>query len=130
MEKKTSPRTGTIARIKKNTYFSQAIITGLVFAFTKSIIYSIITLLASAITIAGFVIMVKLIDRYFDKGEGKARLFAFMFAKLIVIAGVFYPISKISEIAVLCYIVGLSVIVISTMMEGIYQIYRSFSNGT
>ncbi len=130
MEKKTNSNTGTIGRIKKNTYVSQAIIAGLVFAFTKNIIYSIITLLASAISISGFLIMAKLIDKYFDKGEGKASLFAFMFAKLTLIAAIFYAVSKISETAVLFYIIGLSAIVISTMIEGLYQIYRSFRNGT
>ncbi len=74
--------------------------------------------------------MVKLVDKYFNKGEGKAALFSFMFAKFAVIAAVFYPVSKISDTAVLFYILGLSAIVISTMVEGFYQIYRSFRNGT
>jgi len=130
MIKKTTNKPDIINRIKKHTTISQAIITVLVFAFTKSIIYSIITLLASTITIGGFIIMVKLVDKYFNKGEGKAALFSFMFAKFAVIAAVFYPVSKISDTAVLFYILGLSAIVISTMVEGFYQIYRSFRNGT
>ena len=130
MEKKTKNNTGTISRIKTNTFISQAIITVLVFAFTNSLIYSIITLLASTIAIGGFVIMVKLVDKYFSKGEGKAALFSFMLFKFAIIAAIFYPVSKISETAVLFYILGLSAIVISTMIEGFYQIYRSFRNGT
>ena len=130
MEKEISNNTGTIRRIKKNTFIAQAIITTMVLAFTKSLIYSIITLLASTITIGGFMIMIKLVDKYFNKGEGKVALFSFMFAKFTIIAAIFYPVSRVSEAAVLFYILGLSVLVFSTMMEGFYQIYRSFRNGT
>lgn len=74
--------------------------------------------------------MVKLVDKYFNKGEGMGALLIFMFIKFTIIAALFYPVLKISETAVLFYILGLSAIVISTMIEGLYQIYRSFRNGT
>ncbi len=119
-----------IGRIKKVTVISLLALVGFVFIFTKNIIYCIITLWASTIALLGFSIMIKLIDKYFKTGKGKALFFLFMFSKLALISAIFYPVSRISEEAILFYILGLSVIVISTITEGIYQIYRSFTHGT
>lgn len=119
-----------IGRIKKTTIFSMPIMVGFIFIFTKDLIYCIITFVASAIAISGFFIMIKLIDKYFKTGEGKTLFFFFMFLKLVIISAVFYPVSRVSEQAILFYILGLSIIVISAMIEGFYQIYRSFTHGT
>ncbi|MCK4764427.1 MAG: hypothetical protein KAW12_19665 [Candidatus Aminicenantes bacterium] len=65
--------------------------------------------------------MIKLIDRIFKKRKGQVLFFAAGFLKMAVIAATFYPVSRISETAVLFYILGFSVIVLSIMIEGVLQ---------
>jgi hypothetical protein len=73
--------------------------------------------------------MIKLIDRYLTKKKGKFLIFFSTFFKIALITVLFYPISKISEVAILFFILGLSTVVISTLIEGIYQIFRKISDG-
>ena len=127
MKKKSSA--SIIKRILKIAILSQIIISTLVFIFTKQVIYSIISILASALGIFGFIIMTKLLDRYLKKGRGKVLFFFVAFFKIILIAVIFYPISRISEFAVLFYIQGLSIIVFATLVEGMIQLVGNFSNG-
>ena len=117
-----------IKRIIKIAVIVQIIIIIFSFFFTMNFIYSIITFLASIIGISGFFIMIKLIDKCLFKGKGITLLFLISFLKMGLIAVIFYFISKISEKATLFFLLGLSVIVISIMIEGAYQFYRSFSN--
>lgn len=117
-----------IERIIKIAVIMQIIMIIFSFFFTMNFIYSIITFLASIIGISGFFIMIKLIDRCLFKGKGITLFFFISLLKMGLIAVVFYFISKISEKATLFFLLGLSVIVISIMIEGAYQFYRSFSN--
>jgi len=126
MEKEKNP--DTIKRIIKIAVIVQIIIIIFSFLFTMNFIYSIIIFLASIIGISGFFIMIKLIDKCLFKDKGITLLFLISFLKMGLIAVVFYFISKISEEATLFFLLGLSVIVISIMIEGAYQFYRSFSN--
>jgi hypothetical protein len=121
--------TQIIKRILKIALISQIVIIGLVYAFTKSLIYCIITILASAVGILSFLAMIKLIDRYLTNKKGKFLIFFSTFLKIGLITVIFYPLSKMSEAAILFFILGLSTIVISTLIEGIYQIFRKISNG-
>ena len=118
-----------INRILKISLSSQLIIIVLIYTFTKSPIYCIITILATLIGISSFLIMIKLVDRYIKKKKGRASFIIYIFLKITFITALFYPLSKISEAAILFYILGLSTIVIATMIEGAYQIYRNLSNG-
>lgn len=126
MEKEKKP--DIIKRIIKIAVIVQIIIIIFSFLFTMNFIYSIIIFLASIIGISGFFIMIKLIDKCLFKDKGITLLFLISFLKMGLIAVVFYFISKISEEATLFFLLGLSVIVISIMIEGAYQFYRSFSN--
>jgi len=126
MKKEKKP--DTIKRIIKIAVIVQVIIIIFSFLFTMNFIYSIIIFLASIIGISGFFIMIKLIDKCLFKDKGITLLFLISFLKMGLIAVVFYFISKISEEATLFFLLGLSVIVISIMIEGAYQFYRSFSN--
>lgn len=108
----------------------QVILVFFIYIFTKNSIYIIITLLAAVISISGFMMMIKIIDRIITAGKGTGLFFISGFFKLVIIAAIFYPISKISESAVLFYILGLSTIVISILFESCYQLFRKMSNGT
>jgi hypothetical protein len=127
MAKKTSSR--IIPRIIKISLVIQIVIIGLVYAFTNSLFYCIIVFLASAFGILSFLIMIKLIDRYLDKKKGKSLIFLSGFIKMGLITLAFYPLSKVSEAAILFFILGLSTIVLSILAEGIYQMFRKTSNG-
>lgn len=108
---------------------SQIIIIGLIYVFTKSLIYCIITLLATIIGILSFLTMIKIIDRYLTKQKGKFLIFISSFFKIVLIIAIFYLLSKISDAAIFFFILGLSTVVLSIMIEGAYQIFRNISNG-
>lgn len=126
MEKRN--KTDIIRRIISISIITQIIIFLLSYFFTKNIIYSIITLIAASVAISGFIIMVKITDRYLRKRRGRGLLFLASFLKITLIMAIFYPVSKISEQAVLFFILGLSVLVISTLIEGLYQLFLIFSH--
>ena len=127
MEKENKPN--IIKKILAMSMISQIIITSLIYIFTKNIIYCIITLLATAIGISSFLVMIKLVDRYIKKKRGRLLFFACTFLKIILISSIFYLLSRISDKAILFFMLGLSTIVISIIIEGTYQIFRNISNG-
>ena len=108
---------------------SQIIIIGLIYVFTKSLIYCIITLLATLVGILSFLAMIKIIDRYLTKQKGKFLIFFSSFLKIVLIIAIFYPLSKISDAAIFFFILGLFTVVLSIMIESAYQIFRNISNG-
>lgn len=75
--------------------------------------------------------MIKMTDRVLASGKKKAaRLFYLAgLLKIGIIAAFFLMVSRISETAVIFHIMGLSIIVLSIVVEGFYQLYRSQSNG-
>jgi len=106
----------------------QVVLTIFIYLFTKRLIYSIILFSAAIISIAGFLLMIKSIDRIFKRGKGQGLFFLAELLKMALIAAVFYPVSRVSETAVLIYILGLSLIVISIMIEGLFQLLRGFAS--
>jgi len=127
MEKKSSAQ--LIKRILRTTLITSLLLIILIYLFTNKTIYSIIFLFATIISIAGFLIMIKVIDRILNKGKGQVLFFLTGFLKMSVIAATFFLASRISESAVLFYILGISMVVVSIMIEGVFQLFRSFSNG-
>jgi len=119
-----------IKRLLKISIYIQPVIAGIIYICTWNIFYSIIYLTGGILSVSGFVLLIKMIDRILqiDKKRGQGMYFAASALKFIVIAAVFYPVSRVSEAAVLFYIFGLSVIPLSIFVEGGYQLYRSFSN--
>lgn len=91
---------------------------------SKKLIYSGIILFATLIAISGFLFTIKALDKFLNKKKGKWFVLFVFFLKLIVIAIGFYPVSRISEIAVLFYIAGISVVTISLMLGGISHIFE------
>jgi hypothetical protein len=129
MEKKSSSK--IVKRLIKHSIFAQAAILTVIFLFTKSIFYSIIFLLGTIISISGFLLMIKMIDRILHRGKGQLLFFLVVGLKMVVIAASVYLVSRSAraEGAVLFHILGLSIIVIAIAMEGIYRLFRSETNG-
>lgn len=97
----------------------------LIYVFSKEINYSIIFGSGFIISVTGYIVMIRLIDRCLKQGRGQWLFFAAALLKMTAIAGGFYLASRISKTAVLIYILGLSVIVLAIMAEALYKLYRS-----
>ncbi len=129
MEKKNSSQ--IVKRLIKLAIAAVITILPVIFLFTKSIFYSIIFLLGTIISISGFLVMIRMIDRVIRRGKGQLLFSLVTMLKLAVIATAFYLVSRAPgpDAAVLWFILGLSIIVVALAMEGIYQVYRSIANG-
>ncbi|UCH95633.1 MAG: hypothetical protein JSV88_01985 [Candidatus Aminicenantes bacterium] len=135
IEKKTSSQ--IVKRLMVISFCAYIPLVILIYIFTKSIFYSIIFSLGAIISISGFLLMIKMTDMVLRKGKGQPLFFLAVFSKLAVITLLAYLVSRISKNALLYYMLGLSIIVVSIGIEGIYQFYhsrnksinRSVSNG-
>ena len=92
--------------------------------FTSRPLYCIITFLAAAFGILSFVILIRLVDRILDSGSGKGLYFLLTLAKMIGIAGMFFLVSRISEGAVLFFILGLSAVVFAILAEAVHRLLK------
>ncbi len=97
----------------------------LIYAFSKQLNYSIIFTLGFIISVSGYFMMIRMVDRCLKKGKGQFLFFAAAFLKMAVIGGGFYLASRVSETAVLLYILGLSFIVAAILTQALAQFCRS-----
>jgi len=74
--------------------------------------------------------MIILIDRLLQGGKGRLLFLASGLAKIMVISGVFFLVARISETAVFCFILGISVIALAATAQGIALLFRSLFHGT
>lgn len=102
----------------------------LIFIFTKSLIYCIISLAGAAISITGFVLLIKSTDRMLKKGKGKAMFFLLAQAKLLVIAGAFYAVSRLSRSGAVFFIQGIAIIYLAIIIEGLIRLSGNLGHGT
>jgi hypothetical protein len=86
-------------------------------------------LCGAVVSLSGYLLMIKIIDRILTKRKGQGLFFLAAFLKIVVISVIFYGVSRISEKAVLFYILGLSIIIIAIFLEGFYQLFRRDSGG-
>lgn len=73
--------------------------------------------------------MTRMIDRVLGREKGQWPFFLAVLAKMAVITGTFYLVSRHSRTAVLMLILGLSVIVAAVITEAVLQMCRSLFNG-
>lgn len=97
----------------------------LIYAFSKSLNYSIIFSLGFVIGISGYVILIRTVDRCLKKGKGQFLFFIAAFFKMTVITGGFFLAARISTTAVLLYILGLLFTVTAIMAQALFLIGRS-----
>jgi hypothetical protein len=100
-----------------------------IFIFTNNFFYCIIFLLSSFLSISSFFIMVKLLDRIFNKGKGRAFYFILYLAKFLLLIGVFFFAINISEKAILFQFLGISTMVVAAMIESISLFIRTTFHG-
>jgi hypothetical protein len=128
MTKKSKP--DFIAKLAGKAFAAEIVCLGIIFFFTKSVIYCIISLTGAAISIAGFVLLIQSTDRLLKKGKGKTMFFLLAQAKLLIIAGTFYALSRLTKIGVVFFIQGIAVIYLAILVEGLVQISGNWGNGT
>jgi hypothetical protein len=119
-----------LKRIASTAVIMQIVLGLIIYIFTKRAIYSIICFIAATICVTGFVIMIKLIDKILKTNRGRGLFFLFQLGKMALIAALFIPISKVSETAVILYIIGLSMIPLAILIEAGHQLFRKKVNGT
>ncbi|MCU0288214.1 MAG: hypothetical protein MUF15_17690 [Acidobacteria bacterium] len=97
----------------------------LIYAFSKSINYSIIFTLGFFIGAAGYVILIRTVDRCLKKGKGQFLFFTAAFLKMAAITGGFFLAAQISKSSVWLYILGLLFPVTVIMIHALFLICRS-----
>ncbi|MBU4405203.1 MAG: hypothetical protein L6428_04350 [Candidatus Aminicenantes bacterium] len=102
----------------------------LIFFFTKNIIYCIISLTGAAIGITGFFILIRLTDRILEKGKDKTMFFLTSLAKLLVIAGTFFIVSRLAKYGIIFFIQGLAMIYLGIVGVGIQRLCKNLFHGT
>ena len=128
MIKKSKP--DFLARLIKKSIGAEIISIITILFFTKSLIYCIISITGAAISISGFVLLIQLTDRMLKKGKGKAMFFLLAQAKLLVIAGVFYALSRLTKFGAVFFIQGIAIVYLAIIIEGLSQLFGNLSNGT
>jgi len=118
-------------RIGTSAFILLAIGAPLIFIFTGKIFNSIIFLLGGVIALLGFAVMVKMTDIVLKTGMKKERRTFFLigFVKLAIIGAVFYPISRVSEVAVFFFVGGMLIIFPAIIAGAVYQLRRGTANG-
>jgi hypothetical protein len=97
--------------------------------FTKRLFYSIISLAAAGIAIAGFLLMIYSVNRILTRSRGRFFFFSLALAKLAVIVAAFFAVSRISEGAVLAFVVGISAVPMALLSEGGRLLIRGGRHG-
>jgi hypothetical protein len=64
------------------------------------------------------------------KGKGKTMFFLLAQVKLLIIAGIFYALSRLTKIGVVFFIQGIAIVYLAFLIEGLVQWYGNFGNGT
>lgn len=112
------------------TIGAEILVVALIFFFTKSIIYCIISLAGATISITGFFILIRLTDRILEKGKGKTMFFLASLAKLLVIAGTFFTVSSLAKNSIVFFIQGLAMIYLGIAGAGVRQLFKNLFHGT
>jgi hypothetical protein len=128
MKKKSSP--DILSRVAGKAAGTEIISLIIIFIFTKSLFYCIISITGAAVSITGFVLLIKSTDRMLKKGKGKTMFFLLAQVKLLIIAGIFYALSRLTKTGVIFYIQGIAVIYLAIMIEGLSNLCGSLGNGT
>jgi len=100
-----------------------------IYIFTKDPLYCIIFVSGTVISLSGFLIMIKVVDKLLTKKTGKLFFFSVTFVKLGLITVISIIIARYREFGFIFYIIGLSVVVFAVIIEGVVQLYRSMRYG-
>ena len=108
-----------LARVVGKAVAAEAVCLIVIFIFTKSVIYCIISITGAAISMSGFVLLIRSTDRLLEKGKGKVMFFLLAQAKLVIIAGVFYALSRLAKTGIVFYVQGIAVVYLAIMIDAL-----------
>ncbi len=128
MKKESSER--MLKRVFQRALFITLVLIAAIFFFTKSALYCIIFFVGSSISFLGLYLMIRVVDRIIFKRSGKWIFLLSGLGKMILISVIFVIVAGYPEPAVIFYLFGLSVIILSITGEAVRQVFRSFRNGT
>jgi hypothetical protein len=117
MTKKNRP--DFIARLAWKALAAESFSLLIIYFFTKSVIYCIISITGAALSIAGFALLIRSTDRLLKKGKGKTMFFLLAQAKLLLIAGTFYALSRLAGIGVVFFIKGIYLAILAEGLIGL-----------
>ena len=117
-----------MARIQRNALVLALLLAGAI-GLAVNALYSIIVIGSAALSLAGFAIMIRTVDRLLRRRRGKVLFWVLEITKMLVISATFVLSAKLSDGAALSYFLGISVIVFAAMGEGVLQIWRSMFHG-
>ncbi len=126
---KNEPKGAALQRIKRIAMVLTVIVVVAAAACTQSWLCSIITFSAAVIAQLGFLLLIRALDRYMRMRRGMAHFYMVALAKLAGIVAFFFIASRVSEQAVLFFLLGLSVVVMAVLIEGGIQLLRSLTHG-
>jgi len=102
----------------------------LIYFFTKSFIYCIISLTGAAISIAAFTLLIRSTDRILKKGKGRMMFFLLAQVKLLIIAAAFYAFSRWTKSGAVFFIQGVAIVYLAVLIEGLARFSGNASHGT
>ncbi len=119
-----------LAKVVGKAFAAEVVSLILIFIFTKSFIYCIISITGAAISITGFMLLIKSTDRMLKKGKGKAMFFLLAQVKLLIITGIFYAFSLLTKSGLIFYVQGIAVVYLAIMIEALIHFGGRLGNGT
>jgi hypothetical protein len=128
MTKKSRPGVGPRAAVKAAVAELGAMV--LIYFFTKSAVYCIISLTGAAISIAGFTLLIRSTDRILKKGKGRTMFFLLAQVKLLIIAAAFYAFSRWTKSGAVFFIQGVVIVYLAVLIEGLARFAGNTSHGT
>ena len=99
-------------------------LTVLIYYFTRNLLFCAVVLISTLMSVSSFWLLIKVVDRVIRTQKAIGLLLFSGVGKLPIITPGFYLRSQISAQAILHYILGLSAVVISILIEGGFQLIK------
>jgi hypothetical protein len=109
---------------------AELIAVALIYFFTKSAVYCIISLTGAAISIAAFALLVRSTDRILKKGKGRMMFFLLAQLKLLIIAVAFYALSRWTKSGAVFFVQGVVIVYLAILIEGLARFSGNTGHGT
>lgn len=118
-----------IKRIMLLSIYIESGLTVLIYFFTRNLFFCVVTMISTLMSVSGFWLMIIIVDKMLKSQKAVGLFFFAGIGKLTIISVGFYLISRISEEAIIFYILGLSAVVISILFEGGLRLVKGLIRG-
>lgn len=118
-----------IKRIMLLSIYIEGGLTVLIYFFTRNLFFCAVTMVSTLMSVSGFWLMIVIVDKMLKNQKAVGLFFFAGVGKLTIISVCFYLISRVSEQAIIFYILGLSAVVISILFEGGLRLIKGLIRG-